>query len=237
MSPTGTQDMRYQSIAVHDIRQVDQFAAHLRWEQARTHKAPIVRHLFISAPNWGEVDLASWAEDERVPRVRGALVSLQHQWSTRLMAATGDLLQMVAPTLQTLFLHGNTLNIAAPGRVEFPILTTLSISRDPFWDSTDPILPALRRLHITTFNGDTRPFWDRLAILVPANSLTHLRLSGVEARDVEDLEMVHGQSLKLEVSYSHDTVEMLAGFTITTREYWDDALLYLTFNIIACYHV
>lgn len=182
-----SRDFRYRSIAVHDIRQIDRFAAHLRIEQAKTHKIPIVCHLFISAPNWSEVDLAAWAEGEDVARVRGALFSLRTLWQARLRTTTGDLLQLVAPSLQTLFLHGNTLDFSAPGRIQFLVLTSLSIPRDPFWDSTDPIIPALRRLHIETFHGDTRPFWDRLAIFVPSNNLTHLRLSGVEARDVEDL--------------------------------------------------
>jgi hypothetical protein len=106
--------------------------------------------------------------------------------------ALAAMLQVISPTLRTLFIDGGLL-VRYLHSISLPHLSALSIATLPnCMQDQDPssiITPALLRLYVTSFFTVTVSrwslggIWDGIVCLVEADArstLTHLRLSGVQ---------------------------------------------------------
>ncbi|GJE99626.1 hypothetical protein PsYK624_158970 [Phanerochaete sordida] len=152
---------RFTSVSLTTERQLLALSRFLPRDEQETSPRPsiCIRYLLVAVrvPYWGNSDAE---EKERRMRLHEALRSL---------------LTTAAPTVQALTLFNSCLDIIGSD-VTFPLLEDLCIGRFNACAGDFPLLPSLRRLHISQ-EDCWGTFWPQLTQLAPP--LTHIRLTGV----------------------------------------------------------
>jgi hypothetical protein len=183
--------VRHRSLALFGAAQLRAIVALLEAE----HSARGVQHLLVSPRPRAQRTLGAGSSAGASQRTtcdadRGKdNVSREREDESTSLAALGMLLQLVAPTLRTLFVDGSVL-IPVAHPLPLPSLSALSASvlfgHAGDVHPTSILTPALLRLHIAScppLSGDSRGAWLSIATLAGADpdaclALTHLRVTG-----------------------------------------------------------